>query len=907
MNEVVYNYIREITQKYPEISEEFFSATSIAKHLNLNRSTISSYLNELYRKGLLIKIKTYPVLFLSKIDLIEKGINVNLNEYDNLNQIKHQNSTLESIIGAKYSLKEAIDQIKTAVMYPNKGLPILFIGASGSGKTYLASKVHSFAIEQNLIDKNAPFISYNCAQYANNSELLASVLFGYVKGAFTGANEDKEGLFDKADGGVLFLDEVHRLSEVGQEKLFTFMDSGEFSPLGDNSIKKKANIRLVFATTENIYSTFLPTFLRRLPVVVNLPKFQDRSQTEKIQLIDSFFLKESSILNREMQVTEYIFNFLINSDLEGNVGKIKNIIKYACASAFVKQKDDNLIIIRMKDLPKEFKHNITKLKVVSNSNYKDRHYIPNNQKQEFLETREESIMSKFYTDLFNEFEKINNYELLPKDFIEKNQNRVKLIMDEFIFRESYEKDKDYYSLLTYNLRQTFDYMSDIYGFNQSGNLVYALANYMYLNEDISFLYKNNNWENKINLLIEFLKKHLENPYRYAKKFLTIMAQQLDSDLKYEDLIFMTLYFHGLDLSSINSKIKCLILAHGYSTASSLSNVANRLLKKNVFQSFDMPIDITLEKIENHVIKYLEEYQGEEGLILLVDMGSLNQLGKRLEKYLKGPLLIIDHVSTPLVLEVGMNVINGESIDSIYKVIEEKFYIRKELIIPNLQKKKAIITCCYTGIGSAVKIQEVLQKSLGKVSKECIIIPYDYNKLLENKFYESPFQKYDILMIIGTEDPNISQVPYIGLDKIVNGEQLDSFISILKSYFDIDSNQLKEEFIFNFSIDKIIENLTILDATKLLNSVKISVKNIQRMFKVNFDSNQLFLLYLHCTSMVERILRKELIDDQSDIEEYLKSHSLQLDMIKSSFQNLENEYNIEIPLLELRLINNIIKG
>ncbi len=66
-----------------------------------------------------------------------------------------------------------------------------------------------------------PFVSFNCAQYASNPELLAANLFGYVKGAFTGAQSDKAGAFEAANGGMLFLDEVHRPDAQGQEKLFT--------------------------------------------------------------------------------------------------------------------------------------------------------------------------------------------------------------------------------------------------------------------------------------------------------------------------------------------------------------------------------------------------------------------------------------------------------------------------------------------------------------------------------------------------------------------------------------------------------------------------------------------------------------------------------------------------------------
>lgn len=90
----------------------------------------------------------------------------------------------------------------------------------------------------------------NCADYANNPELLSATLLGYKKGSFTGADSDKTGLLQEADGGYLFLDEVHRLSFENQEKLFVFMDTGKYRPLGDSKWRN-SNVRFIFATTEN--------------------------------------------------------------------------------------------------------------------------------------------------------------------------------------------------------------------------------------------------------------------------------------------------------------------------------------------------------------------------------------------------------------------------------------------------------------------------------------------------------------------------------------------------------------------------------------------------------------------------------------------------------------------------------
>lgn len=123
-----------------------------------------------------------------------------------------------------------------------------------------------------LLAPDAPFVSFNCAQYASNPELLAANLFGYVKGAFTGAQSDKAGAFEAANGGMLFLDEVHRTDAQGQEKLFTGWIVRDL-PGGETAQGLPISLRLVFATTEDIHSTFLTTFLRRIPIWLACPIF----------------------------------------------------------------------------------------------------------------------------------------------------------------------------------------------------------------------------------------------------------------------------------------------------------------------------------------------------------------------------------------------------------------------------------------------------------------------------------------------------------------------------------------------------------------------------------------------------------------------------------------------------------
>ena len=108
-------------------------------------------------------------------------------------------------------------------------------------------------------------------------------------GSFTGAVADKAGLVELADGGILFLDEVHRLGPEGQEQLFCLIDKGQFRRLGETSSKRSARVLIIAATTESLESALLPTFRRRIPMTIELPTLAQRPPKERSELIYHLF------------------------------------------------------------------------------------------------------------------------------------------------------------------------------------------------------------------------------------------------------------------------------------------------------------------------------------------------------------------------------------------------------------------------------------------------------------------------------------------------------------------------------------------------------------------------------------------------------------------------------------------
>lgn len=235
VKEKLLSIMRQTKQK----KGHYLLTSDLAKKLGVKRNTVSHYLNQLVKEKKIIKVNTRPVIFVDR-EWAEKNANQQLQqEYTTLKSLENlisHHDVFSSVIGHDQSLYSQIRKLKAAASYPGR-LPVLINGQTGTGKSYIAKKFFDYCVEEGYIPSNGKFISFNCAEYADNPELLSSTLFGHVKGAFTGADSDHTGLFDEANNGMLFLDEVHRLDSKGQEKLFSYLDTGTISPLGEAAEK----------------------------------------------------------------------------------------------------------------------------------------------------------------------------------------------------------------------------------------------------------------------------------------------------------------------------------------------------------------------------------------------------------------------------------------------------------------------------------------------------------------------------------------------------------------------------------------------------------------------------------------------------------------------------------------------
>lgn len=245
------------------------------------------------------------------------------------------------MIGSSARMLEIFKTLARAAM---SEASVLITGESGTGKELIARAIH-----QNSPRREKKFVAVNCG--ALTDSLLESELFGHVKGSFTGAQENRKGLFEESNNGTLFLDEVGDISSQMQVKLLRALQEGEIRPVGTNE-SKKVDVRVLAATHRNLFELvnqgrFREDLYYRLKVIsFEIPPLRERK--EDIPELASFFLSKYSKKNRKpvALITPKAMATLSKYSWPGNVRELENTIERAVALANTGQVDYD-------DLPEE--------------------------------------------------------------------------------------------------------------------------------------------------------------------------------------------------------------------------------------------------------------------------------------------------------------------------------------------------------------------------------------------------------------------------------------------------------------------------------------------------------------------------------------------------------------------------
>src|SRR5215813_9015418 len=233
---------------------------------------------------------------------------------------------LDNIIGQSAKMRAIFELIQTVAPQSSR---VLITGESGTGKELVARAIH-----ENSARAQAPFITINCGAFPET--LLESELFGYVKGAFTGANENRQGLFQAADGGTLFMDEIGNMSLTMQVKLYRVLQEGKVRPVGSTE-ETDVDVRVIAATNKDFEreiaeGRFREDLYYRLSVIpIQLPPLRDRR--EDIPLLARHFLERfrKSMEKPIEGISPEALRRLEAYDWPGNVRELENTMERSVA------------------------------------------------------------------------------------------------------------------------------------------------------------------------------------------------------------------------------------------------------------------------------------------------------------------------------------------------------------------------------------------------------------------------------------------------------------------------------------------------------------------------------------------------------------------------------------------------
>ena len=268
-------------------------------------------------------------------------------------KITHENIRLKQELKKKSDFDcfignspEIVKLKKMAEKVARSDSTVLIEGESGTGKELIAKAIHYHSQRADL-----SFVTINCAALPEN--LLESELFGHIKGSFTGAVKDKDGLFKVADGGTFFSDEVGMTSPAIQVKLLRALEEKEITPVGGTT-PMKVDVRLIAATNADLeqevrLGNFRPDLYYRLNVIsIKIPPLRERR--DDIKLLTSYFIKKycENMGIEKKSISEETMKFLLSYKWPGNVRELENTIEHAVLLAKGSQ-------INMEDLPEKIK------------------------------------------------------------------------------------------------------------------------------------------------------------------------------------------------------------------------------------------------------------------------------------------------------------------------------------------------------------------------------------------------------------------------------------------------------------------------------------------------------------------------------------------------------------------------
>ena len=877
----IVNWIMNATRAAVSGNWEAVNAQAAAEQLNISRNLASQYLNQLVHENVLLKINSRPVCFLHIRALEElTGLRIRREMFEDLDEfhdyIRGQHHSFQSLIGFDGSLSDCIEQIKIAAYYPPNGLPMMLIGKRGTGKSLLCSLTFQYMKSMDILSDDAVYIRSSFHASGTRNEAVIKKLFA-----------DKESVIRKNRTGLMVLEKFHRLDKPLQTRVLDFVDQ--------LNTEKNFSWRVIL-TSEPTESHEIENFWRnRISVIAYCPELKQRSRQEKERMVLQFFVREENSIQKAVRISRKVFTHLVDYRFDNNIEGLQSEIRKMCARAYLYQKDETALSIHSYYFSEELLNNITVEK-----DFEEELWISPRQREELNEKQEEYGLGEAVYDAFREAESGERpFTAVLDQLYQVFQRRMKEYTYQFIEEEAPEKrpaDVIYEGLVTL-VENRFHCVIP----RNFAKMLQAC-----LRRQMLGLGEKEEWRQEA----ETFKRRLYGKYQQEAEAVEYLSSLIEVNLgiKPDDttviLSLAGLKYYNQQLS--DSHLSAVIICHGTSTASSMAEAVNTLLGRHIFDALDMPLHIPMEKIAETLKNYVEKSCMSSRMIILVDMGSLELIDEKLRTLPGIRLGIMNHVSTSLAVHIGSMLLEGREIPDILREASADSVSAYRLIESEEKNKEpAILFMGEKGTDIALKMKELFWSSFPKeIPVKALYWNTGQQNSLEEYIRDS---EYHILFSIGVDRYELLDTPHLDISEVITLNRNPRVYEILKDYFtEEEIRTLLNNLVKNFSLQNIIQHLTILNPVTLTDRIEVSLDLLQHYLNIRFKPNTIMSLYIHLSFLIERLVTKNPIESCRDPELFKKERSGFIGMVEKSFQNITDHYHVEIPISEIAYIYEFIE-
>lgn len=774
------------------------STVYIAEAMDLQRTNVSSILNQLVADGKVQKSNGRPVLY-----------SIHRNPSGN------SGDCFSDLIGSSGSLKQAVQLAKAAVLYPQRSLNSLIVGARGTGKSRLAKRMYRFAIDREVIPAGAPYLHIDCHDYQTNENLAAEL----------------EEVWKNAANGVVFLDNIQFLSGRARKKVLEYIQS------------PNRNYAVIVSCTDR--NQLADEFLSEFPVQMELPTLADRPLTERLDMVKHLLLKEAARIKRTLVVRGDLMRCLLLYECEANYYQLKGDIKIGCANAYVREyKNDEEIQLFASDFANGVRKGFLRYRMhrkeIDELVGFDQSFVFDGDKVSISEVTDETL----YDRLSKKASALNDTGL--------NEDEINLILSAEVERAfgKYQQDlvRDVANKKQLEVLVDSRLIPLVEEFLQdaekrldrrfSSSVFYGLC--LHINAVVQG--KRGNGQLDKSRIAEILGYH-KKEYLLSAELAESIAKEYHIELPMEEIILITMFLCFKNEEAPQSGKPVVLFAfYGEGIATAIAKTISSMTQMDNVFSFELAYEKASAETYEALKEYITSIHQGKGILVVYDSCFLPEMLTEIETELD---ILIRQVPMPVTtvgIELARRTLTEDNLDKVLR------HASKNIGSVGAYSKEYIVTLCTTGKGGAEELKRYIERYGQLRDTEVIPMAITDREVLKENF-KNLMKTGVIRCVVGTFDPNLFAIPFISISDVfgVKKENLPNLLSLEK--------EAKARIDYHAMFDYLGEQLLHTNMDKLKKVLPDTLREINAVLgELSLDTEAGLLIHISCC--IDRLIGNE---------------------------------------------------